>query len=170
MWMESETASDNDIRFAILIVQPACQFGHPQRPVDAKRMFNRWRKDGVKLTPNVRVKVYIYGLKASEDVLDLEFAWDRYDEAVDGPLVHHKSELKSTLGSVTQHALIKLYLDNIFDETLVPKEDFPELLKDIARNPDAVDLVWARFQKEFSKLQRRYPNLNTITAIKYLIL
>lgn len=122
MWVEGNQTQQRQTRFAVLVIDMACRFGHRQCLRDAWNQFYLLRRANpdadlgqlplgaaVHLPmPNMRQLVLCYGLKTSEDPQDLQFLLNVWAVALDRPLMKLKSEIESAMSCVRHEDLRQL--------------------------------------------------------------
>ncbi|XP_014611936.1 PREDICTED: glutamyl aminopeptidase-like [Polistes canadensis] len=108
-----------------------------------------------KLHPDVRSVVYSFGLFVPSDAAEsiFEKMWEFFLRETD---VQEKNRLLIRLAAVKNKDILAKYLQKIQDEKVVRRQDFFEIISNIALNPMGLDIVWDFFRNHWENLIEKF--------------
>ncbi|KAL2722861.1 glutamyl aminopeptidase-like [Vespula squamosa] len=152
---EKEELPYRELRVVILKIACSVKFDHCLDTATMKLKNFVESNATQKLHPDIRSIVYSFGLFVPSEEAEsiFERMWEFFLRETD---VQEKKRLLIRLAAVRNKDILNKYLLKIQDETVVRRQDFFEVISNIALNPIGLDIVWDFFRNHWENLVEKF--------------
>ncbi|XP_047352813.1 glutamyl aminopeptidase-like [Vespa velutina] len=152
---EKEELPHRELRVVILKIACSVKFDHCLDTAIMKLKNFVDSNATQKLHPDIRSIVYSYGLFLPNEEAEpiFEKMWEFFLREAD---VQEKKRLLIRLAAVRNKDILNKYLLKIQDEKVVRRQDFFEVISNIALNPVGLDIVWDFFRNHWENLIEKF--------------
>ncbi|KAL9700701.1 hypothetical protein quinque_004142 [Culex quinquefasciatus] len=140
-------------RLRTTILDLACSFGHEDCLAQAKTRFEGWLNSGAYIHPDLRTVVYYYGVQRSGSVSDWEKVKERFRAENDA---NEKAKLMSALAAFPDAKVLRRFLEEAWDPTLVREQDHLSCIQNVAANKHGEQVAWDHVRENWNRLVERY--------------
>lgn len=140
-------------RLRTTILDLACSFGHEDCLAEAKTRFEGWLNTGAYIHPDLRTVVYYYGVQRSGSVSDWEKVKERFRAENDA---NEKAKLMSALAAFPDAKVLRRFLEEAWDPTLVREQDHLSCIQNVAANKHGEQVAWDHVRENWNRLVERY--------------
>lgn len=135
-----------------VLISLVCGMGEETCLSSARDKFNDWLNNDVYLDPNLRPRVYQFGMR-NAGATEWDKVWVKYTTETNP---QEKRRLMYALGQVREPWLIKRLLEYSMDEKKVRSQDFFSVIAYTAANPSALTIVWDFIRQKWEVLVDRF--------------
>ncbi|XP_055614924.1 aminopeptidase A isoform X1 [Toxorhynchites rutilus septentrionalis] len=140
-------------RLRTTILDLACSFGHEQCLSEALSKFRSWLDSNSTIHPDIRTVVYYYGMQRSANVADWEKVKERFRNEIDA---NEKTKLMSALAGFPDAGVLRRFLEESWDPTLVREQDHLSCIQNVASNKHGEQVAWDHVRMNWDRLVERY--------------
>ncbi|KAF7396623.1 hypothetical protein HZH66_007485 [Vespula vulgaris] len=152
---EKEELPYRELRVVILKIACSVKFDHCLDTATMKLKNFVESNATQKLHPDIRSIVYSFGLFVPSEEAEsiFEKMWEFFLRETD---VQEKKRLLIRLAAIRNKDILNKYLLKIQDEKVVRRQDFFEVISNIAVNPIGLDIVWDFFRNHWENLIEKF--------------
>ncbi|XP_067847108.1 glutamyl aminopeptidase [Heptranchias perlo] len=149
-WGDTGTHLERLLRENVLGL--ACRMGDAEALSNASTLFEQWMA-GNRISPNLRLIVYRYGMQRSKNTSSWEFMFKKYQET---PLAQEQVKLLYGLASVEDVWLLDRFLKYLKNESLIKSQDVFTIIRYISYNKYGKTMAWDWTRLNWEYLVGRY--------------
>jgi len=126
----------------------AIHFEHAEAISEARKLFNNWMFNGIKVAPNLRHVVYSAGIKYG-GIAAWDFCWEQFTTTL---VSSERNTLLSALGYASDPWLLQQYLDYTLNPEKLRSQDIRSVMYVVAANPVGKYLAWRHLRAHWDKI------------------
>ncbi|XP_067672727.1 glutamyl aminopeptidase-like [Haliotis asinina] len=148
-----DTGSHLDKLMRRNLIELACGHGDVECLGNATAKFRNWLDNGVEISPNLRARVYKYGMRSSGSVEDWDKMWQKYQTET---VPQERVNFLYALAQTRTVWLLHRYLDYAKNESIIRQQDFFSVMSYVNLNPVGNNIIWNWARENYDELIGRF--------------